>query len=98
MHSPTFINLKDERNSHDDGLFHRVLFASPAPPSFLAEEIGKASTECTKLHALFYHIQHVHSTPREYWFSLAAITLVNQIFNKYNALVRKANQHDFFLG
>lgn len=92
------IYILDERTSHDDGLYHRVLFCSPHPPTFLAEDIGQAPQNLTKLHAIMYHIANVHTTPREYFLSSAAISRVNIIFNKYQSFVRQANHVDFFLG
>ena len=54
--------------------------------------------DTTKLSSVLYHLQQVHATPREYFFSSAAISEVNKFFNKYQAYVRQANEKDFFLG
>lgn len=90
--------LKAERFAYDDGLMQRIIMLAPAPASVRASVRRQAKKPTIRILLLFFLIDIIHQTPRDYTFEMEASELIDELLDFYNDLVTSFNQYDPYLG
>ena len=90
--------FKAERQSFDDGFYHRILFACPEPSQYDADCLEENHKPLISLNSIFLFIKMYHENKKCYKFSQESMILVKNMFNKYQKYVTMANKFDFFWG
>jgi hypothetical protein len=92
------MSIKDERDRHDDGMYHRFIFIAPDQVEVTAEDLYKAPRSKVNLSSIFLFIQMIHKQFREYTFTEGATKILIHVFDTYGLFARTANKHmDYFL-
>ena len=74
---------KDEREKHDDGMYHRFIFVVPKQVELNAEDLYSAPPSRVTLASIFLFIQMVHVQFREYSFDEQAKQVLVRVFDMY---------------